>query len=264
MQTPPLAPAGRPETTGEPSLAPGFPSRQGGARRPDVTRPLPDPVAFGLCSVPDTGPPYDDAAPAESGPARADVFAARIVAALDSAAAPRCAAGGSEDSPPEDRRRGEHEDWPRGRLRAPGAPVRTGGSGTGGSGAGGSGAGGSGTGGSGAGGQADAWPSRFAQALAETLAGSRPPGQLKPWTTERARSHIRRLGPMLAAGQQPFVHRVVTSLPSAGVMEMSIVVGFGPRVRALAIRLERAAPRPASPGVPSRQARWLCTTVEAA
>ncbi|HEY3734664.1 MAG TPA: Rv3235 family protein [Streptosporangiaceae bacterium] len=240
MQIPPLAPSGRPDTTGEPSLAPGFPSRQGGARRPEVTRPLPDPVAFGLCAIPDTGPPYDEAAPAESGPARADIFAARIAAALDSAATLRCAAGESEDSPPE-------EDRPHGRLQepvTPVVPVRPGDSGTG--------------------GQADPWPSRFAQVLAETLAGSRPPAQLAPWTTERARSHIRRLGPMLAAGQRPFVHRVVTSLPSADVMEMSIVVGFGPRVRALAIRLERAAPRPASPGVPGRQAHWQCTTVEAA
>src|SRR5690348_6842956 len=31
------------------------------------------------------------------------------------------------------------------------------------------------------------WPSRFAQVLAETLAGSRPPGQMVPWTTEMAR-----------------------------------------------------------------------------
>jgi hypothetical protein len=100
--------------------------------------------------------------------------------------------------------------------------------------------------------------------LAETLAGSRPPAQIAPWTTERARSHIRKLGPLLTAGQRPLVQRVITSAPSAGVVEMAVVVGFGPRVRALAVRLERMPPRPATAGHTARQARWLCTAVEAA
>jgi hypothetical protein len=104
------------------------------------------------------------------------------------------------------------------------------------------------------------WPSRFAQVLAETLAGSRPPGQMVPWTTEMARSHIRRLGPYLASGQRPRVRRVVTFHPSSDVMEMTVVVGFGPRVRALAVRLERVGhPHGRQPGT-----RWLCTAVEAA
>jgi len=51
-------------------------------------------------------------------------------------------------------------------------------------------------------GDGDRWPSQFAQVLAETLAGSRPASQITPWTTERARAHIRRLGPLLAAGQR--------------------------------------------------------------
>ena len=100
------------------------------------------------------------------------------------------------------------------------------------------------------------WPSRFAQVLAETLAGARPPGQMVPWTTEMARRHIRRLGPELASVQRPRVRRVVTFHPCADVMEMTVVVGFGPRVRALAVRLERAGP--------AAQDRWLCTAVEAA
>jgi hypothetical protein len=103
------------------------------------------------------------------------------------------------------------------------------------------------------------WPSRFAQVLAETLAGSRPQRQITPWTTEQARRHIRELGPMLSAGQQPRVRRVVTSCPAADVVEMTAIVAFGPKVRALAVRLERDGPG----GVP-RQARWLCTAVEAA
>ena len=109
---------------------------------------------------------------------------------------------------------------------------------------------------------APGWPGQFAQVLAETLAGSRPPRQLVPWTTERARDRIRRLGPLLSAEQQPRVRRVVTFHPTADAMEMAVVVGFGKRVHALAVRLERgsgqAAGRPALPG------RWLCVDVEAA
>jgi hypothetical protein len=107
-------------------------------------------------------------------------------------------------------------------------------------------------------------PSQFAQVLAETLAGARPPAQLTPWTTERARSRIRRLGPMLTANQQPRVHRVVTSQPAPGVVEMSVVVGFGGAVRALAVRLERTQAQASRPGRPAQQARWLCTALEVA
>ena len=73
------------------------------------------------------------------------------------------------------------------------------------------------------------WPGQFAQVLAETLAGSRPPRQLVPWTTERARDRIQRLGPLLSAGQQPRVRRVVTFHPTADAMEMAVVVVFGQR-----------------------------------
>lgn len=108
------------------------------------------------------------------------------------------------------------------------------------------------------------WPSRFAQVLAETLAGSRPPGQMMPWTTEMARLHIRRLGPQLASGQRPRVRRVVTSHPASDVMEMTVVVGFGARVRALAVRLERSGSPPLTGARQPEPSRWLCTAVEAA
>jgi len=108
------------------------------------------------------------------------------------------------------------------------------------------------------------WPGHFSQVLAETLAGSRPPRQIVPWTTEQARKRISRLGPMLAAGDRPVVRRVLASRPAADVVEMTVVVRFGPRVRALAVRLERDGPRCATPGRPARTARWLCTAIEAA
>jgi hypothetical protein len=107
------------------------------------------------------------------------------------------------------------------------------------------------------------WPSQFAQVLAETLAGSRSQGQIAPWTTDQARRRIRQLGPMLAAGAAPRVRRVVTSRPAAGVVEMTVIVGCGPKVRALAVRLERDG-RGGHPGRDVRAARWICTAVEAA
>jgi Family of unknown function (DUF6459) len=108
------------------------------------------------------------------------------------------------------------------------------------------------------------WASRFAQVLAETLAGSRPPGQIVPWTTEVARGHIQRLGPQLASAQRPRIRRVVTFQPASDVLEMTVVVGFGPRVRALAVRLERGGATPQADGRRSGESRWLCTAVEAA
>jgi hypothetical protein len=117
------------------------------------------------------------------------------------------------------------------------------------------------------------WPGHFAQVLAETLAGSRPAQQIVPWTTEQAQRHIQRLGPLMSAGSQPRVRRVVTFRPSADVLEMTIVLVVGPRVRALAVRMERtgpASPRPQDAGPRaavthrSQPAPWVCTAVEAA
>jgi hypothetical protein len=100
-----------------------------------------------------------------------------------------------------------------------------------------------------------AWPSQFAQVLAETLAGSRPPQQLTAWTTAQTRQRIRQLTPLLATGQQPRVRRVMTSVPAPDVLELTAVVGFGPRVRVLALRLERAD----DVGL-----HWRCTEIESA
>jgi Family of unknown function (DUF6459) len=108
------------------------------------------------------------------------------------------------------------------------------------------------------------WPGQFAQVLVETLAGSRPPRQMTTWTTERTRARIQRLGPMLAAGQRPQLRRVVAFRPASGVIEMTVVVSFGSRVRALAVRLEHTPPPRALAGHQPRTPRWLCTDVEAA
>jgi Family of unknown function (DUF6459) len=101
---------------------------------------------------------------------------------------------------------------------------------------------------------AGAWPGQFAQVLAETLAGSRPHRQLAPWTTEQVRRQIRQLGPLFATGDRPLVRRVMTAAPASGVLELTAVVGLGPRIRVLALRLER-----------ERAGRaWCCTAIESA
>jgi Family of unknown function (DUF6459) len=104
-----------------------------------------------------------------------------------------------------------------------------------------------------------AWPSKFAQVLAETLAGSRPPAQIAPWTTEQARKKIGQLGPLLSASHRPRVRRVLVTSPASGVLEMTVIVALGPRIRALAVRLERADPASygtrGRPGVADRPGR---------
>lgn len=101
------------------------------------------------------------------------------------------------------------------------------------------------------------WTQQFARLLVETLAGARPLRQLLPWLSDRARVHLRRVEPVLRCGQRPRVLRVLASQPAGSVVEMSVIVGLGPRTRALAVRLEEAG-RAGQPG------RWLCTDIEAA
>ena len=123
----------------------------------------------------------------------------------------------------------------------------------------------SGLGGAAAGGTSPAGtlPWQFAQVMVEIMAGLRPQKQLIGLTTERARAQVQRLAPLLASDRRPTIARIVTSRPTARVMEMTVVVRVGTRPRALAVRLEHLAERPATPGRPTRPARWLCTAVEA-
>jgi hypothetical protein len=106
-----------------------------------------------------------------------------------------------------------------------------------------------------------AW--QFAQVIVEIMAGLRPPKQIMGLTTDHARGQARRLAPLLASDRRPGIRRIVTSRPTARVVEMTVIVSIGPRSRALAMRLEYLAARPASPGRPARPDRWLCTAIEA-
>jgi hypothetical protein len=110
---------------------------------------------------------------------------------------------------------------------------------------------------------AAAWLRRLAVVIVEVLAGVRPDRQLVPLATDRVRARIRGLVPLLASDRRPRIARIVTSRPATRVVEMTVVVHFGVRSRALAMRFEHVAARPASPGWPARPARWLCTAIEA-
>lgn len=192
--------------------------------------PLPDPDAVRLCPVPDSAPPYDD-----------DLLSltARPTAPTSHTAAPAGepdqTAGQPGPGQPVLGRADQPGDHPAPPPSAGRLPPGDG-----------------------------SWPGQFAQVLVETLAGSRPPRQMTTWTTERTRARIQRLGPMLAAGQRPQLRRVVAFRPASGVIEMTVVVSFGARVRALAVRLEHTPPPRALPGHQPRSPRWLCTDVEAA
>jgi hypothetical protein len=110
---------------------------------------------------------------------------------------------------------------------------------------------------------ATARPRQLALVIVEVLTGARPDRQLVPLATDRVRARVRGLAPLLASGRRPRVVRIVTSRPAVRVVEMTVVVDFGPRSRALAMRFEHVAARPAAPGWPARPARWLCTALEA-
>ena len=109
---------------------------------------------------------------------------------------------------------------------------------------------------------AAAWPRQFAQVIVEILAGSRPLRQTVPWTTDRVRAQIDLLSQVLASDQRPRIRRIMESRPAARVVEMTVVVSFGPRSRALAMRFEHMPARRPVPGLPTRPARWLCTEIE--
>ena len=107
-----------------------------------------------------------------------------------------------------------------------------------------------------------AWARPFAQAIVETVAGIRPFRQVISATTERAQAQLKRLIPVLRADGDVRVRRVLTSRADPGVVEVTVIAGFGPRTRALAMRFEQIPARLAAPGLPPRPARWLCTDVQ--
>jgi hypothetical protein len=123
--------------------------------------------------------------------------------------------------------------------------------------------------------EGQAWPRQFAVLLAEALTGDRPVRQILPWLSQRGSVHLRRLLPLFCGGQGARVQRVLTTQPTPDVIEMTLIVAVGPRIRALAVRLTLAAPErqpewreklPARTAEPrsAMSPRWLCTDIEAA
>jgi hypothetical protein len=107
------------------------------------------------------------------------------------------------------------------------------------------------------------WPRQFAVLLAETLSGARPVQQILPWLSKRGSVQLHRLMPLFAGEHRPRVLRVLTTMPSDDVVEMTMVVLIGPRARALAVRLEHAEPAERTGRQGKLAARWLCTEIEA-
>ncbi|MFC5826835.1 Rv3235 family protein [Nonomuraea insulae] len=92
----------------------------------------------------------------------------------------------------------------------------------------------------------------LAQAMAEVLAGRRPPETLADKLTDRAYRDLVRAGQMIHADRPPFAGSVHMKEPRDGAIEMCVLVHCGDRNHVLAARLERQGHQ------------WLCTEFETA
>jgi hypothetical protein len=96
------------------------------------------------------------------------------------------------------------------------------------------------------------WATAFARAVAETLAGHRPPGALGPFVSSEVREVLHRRpvpGPRRPPAAGLPAHRVHLQCVAPGVVEANTVLR-GDRVRAMAFRME------------VRRGRWICTALE--
>lgn len=101
------------------------------------------------------------------------------------------------------------------------------------------------------------WASRLVQALTEVLAGDRPYRQLMPHLAPRVYAGLERrvtamptrTGRTVRAPALPLVRSVHVCEPRPGVAEVSTVVRRGPRMAAIALRLE------------ARDGHWVCTAL---
>ena len=108
------------------------------------------------------------------------------------------------------------------------------------------------------------WALAFGQAAVETVLGDRPASQLLRWTTPSVHRELSYRARVVAQatlrqagghGQRrpsvrPQVRQARVCFVDAGVAEVALTVQYGPRLRALAARLEL------------RDGRWLCTVLE--
>ncbi len=107
------------------------------------------------------------------------------------------------------------------------------------------------------------WAAHIAQAIVEVMHGVRPPAQVLRWTSPEVYAVVARRGSRaarraagavrgtrVAARRRVRVTRVLLCQPVDDVVEASVVLVDGPRVRALAIRLE------------GRDGRWVVTALQ--
>ncbi|GII82770.1 hypothetical protein Ssi03_07600 [Sphaerisporangium siamense] len=90
------------------------------------------------------------------------------------------------------------------------------------------------------------------QALAEVLAGRRPPAGVADHLTERAYAELVRAGRMIETRRPPLAGAPHVHRPRDGVVEACLLLHCGERSRVLALRVER------------RGTQWLCTEFETA
>ncbi|MGZ4427624.1 MAG: Rv3235 family protein [Nocardioidaceae bacterium] len=104
-----------------------------------------------------------------------------------------------------------------------------------------------------------AWAARFAQATVEVVGGDRPVSQLVRWTTPQVYRDLERRAQILSRTSpaprrrltvRPQVRSVHVCRPTPETAEVSVHVRYGPRSRAIAVRLER------------RAGRWTCTALQ--
>ncbi|WP_214408652.1 Rv3235 family protein [Sphaerisporangium fuscum] len=90
------------------------------------------------------------------------------------------------------------------------------------------------------------------QAMAEILAGRRPPAAVAEHLTDRAYAELVRAGTMIQTRRPPRVAVPHVNRPRDGAIEACLLVHCGERSRVIALRLER------------RGTQWLCTDFETA
>jgi Family of unknown function (DUF6459) len=89
------------------------------------------------------------------------------------------------------------------------------------------------------------WAAQFVQAAVEVTTGLRPPSQLVRWTNDEVRTLLVRRAELArrtpGRTRQPrrgVVRSTRVCIPCAGVAEATVVISDGPRVRAVALRME--------------------------
>lgn len=97
------------------------------------------------------------------------------------------------------------------------------------------------------------WAAHIAQAILDTLFGTRPAQQLFRWTDPAVYRTIlsaTSASPPAPGSPRPAVRSVRIFMPAAHAAEASVLLQVGPRYRAAAMRLEGTGQR------------WLCTAFQ--